>query len=122
MTTIQIVVSIAAKFGWEIHQMDVKSVFLNGDLRDEVYMTRPPGFEVEGKEYKVCKLIEALYGLKQAPRAWYAKIDDYLRHVGFHRSESDDTLYFRMQDKNLVIIILYVDDLIITRNQEVHIH
>ena len=59
---------------------------------------------------------------QQAPRAWYAKIDEYLRHVGFHRSESDDTLYFRMQDKNLVIIVLYVDDLIITGNQEVHIH
>ena len=52
--------------------------------------------KVEGKEYKVCKLIKALYGLKQEPRAWYAKIDEYLRHVGFHRSESDDTLYFRM--------------------------
>jgi len=69
-----------------------------------------------------CTSVNALYGLKQEPQAWYAKIDEYLRHVGFHRSESDDTLYFRMQDKNLVIIILYVDDLIITGNQEVHIH
>ena len=73
-------------------------------------------------KYLTFSFIKDLYGLKQAPRAWYAKIDEYLRHVGFHRSESDDTLYFRMQDKNLVIIILYVDDLIITGNQEVHIH
>ena len=71
--------------------MDVKGDFLNGDLQEEVYMTQPPGFEIEGKEHKVCKLIKALYGLKQAPRAWYAKMDEYLRKVGFHLSESDDT-------------------------------
>jgi len=56
-------------------------------------MTQPPGFEIEGQEHKVCKLIKALYGLKQAPRAWYAKMDDYLKKFGFQRSESDDTLY-----------------------------
>ena len=75
--------------------MDVKSAFLNGDLQEEVYMTQPPGFEVEGQEHKVYKLIKALYGLKQAPRAWYAKMDEYLKKVGFQRSESDDTLYVR---------------------------
>ena len=84
---------MAAQKGWKVHQMDVKSAFLNGDLQEEVYMTQPPGFEVEGQEHKVCKLIKALYGLKQAPRAWYAKMDDYLKKVGFQRSESDDTLY-----------------------------
>ena len=60
-----------------------ESVFLNGDLQEEVYMTQPPGFEIEGQEHKVCKLIKALYGLKQAPRAWYAKMDEYLKNVGF---------------------------------------
>jgi hypothetical protein len=119
--TIRMVINLAAQYGWTLHQMDVKSAFLNGDLKEEVYMTQPLGFEVEGKEHKVCKLIKALYGLKQAPRAWYAKMDEYLRHVGFHRSESDDTLYYRMQGQNLVIIVLYVDDLIITGNYEDHI-
>ena len=101
--------------------MDVKSAFLNGDLQEDVYMTQPPGFEVKGQEHKVCKLIKALYGLKQAPRAWYAKMDEYLRKVGFHRSESDDTLYVRQQGKYLVILIMYVDDLIITGNNDDHI-
>jgi hypothetical protein len=80
-------------------------------------MTQPPGFELEGQEQKVCKLIKALYGLKQAPRAWYAKMDDYLRKVGFKRSESDDTLYVHLQGKNMVILVMYVDDLIITGNK-----
>jgi hypothetical protein len=119
--TIRMVINLVAQHGWTLHQMDVKSDFLDGDLKEEVYMTQPPRFEVEGKEHKVCKLIKALYDLKQEPRAWYAKMDEYLKNVGFHRSESNDTLYFRMQGKNLVIIVLCVYDLIITGNHEVHI-
>ena len=101
--------------------MDVKSDFLNGDLQEEVYMTQPLGFEIEWKEHKVCKLIKALYGLKQAPWAWYAKMDEYLKKVGFQRSESDDTLYVRQQGEYLVILVMYVDYLIITRNHDDHI-
>ena len=63
--------------------MDVKISFLNGDLQEEVYMTQTPGFEIEGQEHKVCKLIKALYGLEQAPRAWYAKMDEYLQESWF---------------------------------------
>jgi hypothetical protein len=59
--------------------------------------------------------------LKQAPRAWYAKMGDYLQKVGFQWSESDDTLYVRLQGKNMVILFMYVDDLIITRNNDDHI-
>ena len=58
---------MAAQNGWKLHQMDVKSAFLNGDLKEEVFMTQPQGFEVEGKEHKVCKIIKDLYGLKQPP-------------------------------------------------------
>ena len=81
--TIRLTLALAAQKGWKVHQMDVKSAFLNEDLQEEVYMTQPPGFEIGGQEHKVCKLIKALYGLKQAPRAWYAKMDDYLKKVGF---------------------------------------
>jgi hypothetical protein len=81
--TIRVVLALAAQNGWKVHQMDVKSAFLNGDLQEDVYMTQPPGFEVSGQEKKVCKLIKALYGLKQTPRAWYAKMDAYLQKVGF---------------------------------------
>jgi len=84
-------------------------------------MTQPLGFEIEGQEHKVCKLIKALYGLKQSPRAWYAKMDEYLRTVGFQRTESNDTLYVQQHGKYLVILVIYVDDLIITRNNDDHI-
>eukprot|EP00253_Pinus_taeda_P009468 PITA_09468 len=78
MSTIRLVLALAAQFKWKVHQMDVKSAFLNGDLQEEVYMTQPPGFKITGQEQKVCRLAKALYGLKQAPRAWYMKIDQYL--------------------------------------------
>lgn len=84
-------------------------------------MTQPLGFEIEGQEHKVYKLIKDLYGLKQALRAWYAKMDENLQRVGFQRSESDDTLYVRQQGKHMVILIMYVDDLIITGNHDDHI-
>ncbi|MCY6488154.1 reverse transcriptase domain-containing protein, partial [Actinobacillus pleuropneumoniae] len=61
--TICLTLALAAQKEWKVHQMDVKSAFLNGDLQD-VCMTQPPGFEIEGQEHKVCKLIKALYGLK----------------------------------------------------------
>ena len=78
MSTIRLVLAMAAQFGWKVHQIDVKSAFLNGDLHEEVYMTQPPGFKVAGKEHRDLSLVKVLYGLKQAPRAWYMKIDKYL--------------------------------------------
>ena len=119
--TIRLTLALAAQKGWKVHQMDVKSAFPNRDLQEDVYMQQPPGFEIAGKEHKVCKLIKALYGLKQTPRDWYTKMDEYLRKVGFQRSESDDTLYIREQGPYLVILIMFVDDFLITGNNDDHI-
>jgi hypothetical protein len=66
-------------------------------------------------------LIKALYGLKQYSKAWYTKMDDYLHKVGFQWNESDATLYVRLHGKNMVILVMYVDDLIITGNNDHHI-
>jgi len=74
-TYIRSIIDIAAEMGWRIHQMDVKTVFLNGFIEEEVYIEQPQGFEVLGRESHVCLLRKALYGLKQAPRAWYSRID-----------------------------------------------
>jgi hypothetical protein len=74
-TYIQSIIDIAAEMGWRIHQMDVKTAFLNGFIEEEVYIEQPQGFEVLGRESHVCLLRKALYGLKQAPRAWYSRID-----------------------------------------------
>jgi hypothetical protein len=113
-TSIRAVISIAAEMGWKIHQMDVKTAFLNGLIEEEVYIEQPLGFEVHGRESHVCRLKKALYGLKQAPRAWYSRIDAYLQQLGFEKSEADPNLYFIMVGEDPLILLLYVDDLFIT--------
>lgn len=113
--TVRIVLALAAQLQWPVYQLDVKSAFLNGDLQEEVYVTQPEGFMIEGKETKVYKLRKALYGLKQAPRAWYSKIDGYFQRNGCLRSENEPTLYVMKEGKNdFIIICLYVDDIIYT--------
>eukprot|EP00253_Pinus_taeda_P034657 PITA_34657 len=102
--------------------MDVKSAFLNGDLQEEVYMTQPPGFKVVGQEQKVYRLVKALYGLKQAPQAWYMKIDKYLTHHGFQQSPSDANLYIKHTGDDILFVVVYVDDLIITGSSTHLIH
>jgi hypothetical protein len=67
MTTIRVLLSLAASYGLIVHQMDVKTTFLNGELDDEIYMVQPDGFVVKGEEQKVYKLLKSFYGLKQAP-------------------------------------------------------
>jgi hypothetical protein len=113
-TLIRAVISIAAEMGWKIHQMDVKTAFLNGLIQEEVYIEQPQGFEVHGRESHVCRLKKALYGLKQAPRAWYSRIDTYLQQMGFEKSEADPNLYYIVVGDDPLILVLYVDDLFIT--------
>eukprot|EP00253_Pinus_taeda_P024140 PITA_24140 len=96
--------------------MDVKSAFLNGVLKEEVYVEQPLGYEVEGQEHKVCKLKKTLYGLKQAPRTWYNRIDVYLIENGFDKCDGEPTLYINENDGKILIVFLYVDDLIFTSN------
>eukprot|EP00253_Pinus_taeda_P009525 PITA_09525 len=122
MSTIRLVLALVAQFNWKVHQMDVKSAFLNGDLQEEVYMTQPPVFKVAGQEQKVCRLVKALYGLKQAPRAWYMKIDQYLTDHGFQRSPSDANLYIKHTGDDILSVVVYVDDLIITGGSAHLIH
>ena len=93
-SSIREVIYIEAEMGWKIHQMDVKTAFLNGLLQEEVYLEQPQGFEIHGRDSHVCRLKKALYGLKQAPRAWYSRIDAYLTSMGFQKSEADPNLYF----------------------------
>ena len=105
--------ALAAQLGWSVFQFDVKSAFLNGELKEEVFIEQPEGFVVFGQENKVYKLQKALYGLKQAPRAWYNKSDCYLIENGFERSENEPTLYFKKQGKSdFLVVCLYVDDMI----------
>nr|KYP39031.1 Retrovirus-related Pol polyprotein from transposon TNT 1-94 [Cajanus cajan] len=114
LDTIRALIALAAHKGWNIHQLDVKSAFLNGILEEEIYVEQPPGFVRKGHEGKVLRLTKALYGLKQAPRAWYSKIDQYFTDHGFRRSKSEPTLYIKTQGQHTLLLSLYVDDLIYT--------
>ena len=118
METVRAVIAIAAQHRWKVFQMDVKSAFLNGILKEEVYVEQPPGYEVAGEENKVYRLKRALYGLKQAPRAWYSRIDSYLMSNGFSKSDGEPTLYIKVANENVLIVVLYVDDLIFIGNDK----
>jgi hypothetical protein len=113
-TSIRTIIALAAKMKWKLHQMDVKTTFLNGVIEEEVYIEQPQGFEVEDRKTHVCKLKKALYGLKQAPRAWYGRIDSFLTSLGFTKSKVDSNLYFKVMNDELVILLMYVDDLFLT--------
>ena len=110
-TSIRSVISLVAQMGWEIHQMDVKTVFLNGVIEEEVYIEPPKGFETHEHKTHVCRLKKALYGLKQAPRAWYGQIGSYLQKMGFVKSDADRNLYYLRVGDEPLILVLYVDDL-----------
>ena len=113
-SSIRVIISLASVMGWKLHQMDVKTTFLNGEIEEEVYIEQPKGFELHGRETHVCKLKKALYGLKQAPRSWYARIDSYLQGLGFSKSIVDSNLYIKVVKNQPLILVLYVDDLFLT--------
>jgi hypothetical protein len=92
--------------------MDIKSTFLNGPIKEEVYVEQPPHFESEGYPNHVYKLYKALYGLKQAPRAWYECLKNFLIENGFRIGDADSTLFTRKMGKDLFVCQIYVDDII----------
>ena len=117
--TIRMVIALAARNGWSVYQLDVKSAFLHGELNEAVFIEQPQGYEKKGEEHKVYKLKKALYGLKQAPRAWYSRIEAYFIKEGFERCSCDHTLFIKTGDGGKILIVsLYVDDLIFTGNDE----
>ncbi|KAK8923657.1 hypothetical protein KSP39_PZI019078 [Platanthera zijinensis] len=114
MNTIRVLLSCAACKGWDLCQLDVKNAFLHGNLDEEVYMTLPPGLISSGSEGKVCKLKKALYGLKQSPRAWFGRFHKAMVSFGYHQSNADHTLFIKKRATQLTILIVYVDDIVIT--------
>ncbi|KAH6106187.1 hypothetical protein HBI81_252850 [Parastagonospora nodorum] len=98
--------ALAARYGWHVHQMDIKTAFLHGDIEEDIYMEQPEGF-VDGSD--VLKLLKALYGLKQAPRQWYKKLTDHLISQGWKVSQFDASLYFHPEKQ--VVMGIYFDDI-----------
>ncbi|GKA73488.1 retrovirus-related pol polyprotein from transposon TNT 1-94 [Tanacetum coccineum] len=112
LEAIRIFIAFAAHMNMIVYQMDVKTAFLNGILREEVYVSQPDGFVDPENPNHVYKLKKALYGLKQAPRAWYDLLSSFLLSQKFSKGTVDPTLFIRREGKDILLVQIYVDDII----------
>ena len=110
--SVRIIVALSVINGLKIHQMDVSTAFLNGELVEDVYMRQPEGFIVKGEENMVCKLRRSLYGLKQSPRCWNFLLDSKIKSFGFIQTPSDPCIYVSTKG-DMLIIPVYVDDILL---------
>jgi hypothetical protein len=117
-TSTRTILAIVVVMKWKVHQIEVKTYFLNGVIEEEVYVEKPQGFETHDSEKQVCRLNKALYGLKQELRAWYGQIDSFLMSLGFTKSTLHSNLYFKFLYGEPVIFLLYVDVLFLTGNEK----
>ncbi|KAJ0675133.1 putative RNA-directed DNA polymerase [Helianthus annuus] len=120
MVTIRCVLSMAVKNNWQMYQLDINNAFLYGSITEDVYMKLPPGYFPEN-ETRVCKLVKSLYGLKQAPRKWNEKLNETLFKMGFVQSLCDHSMYILSAKSVFVVLLVYVDDIIVTGNSDVEI-
>ncbi|CAN0870173.1 Retrovirus-related Pol polyprotein from transposon TNT 1-94 [Linum grandiflorum] len=119
LKTIRILLSLAVNQDWPLYQMDIKNAFLNGHLTEEVYMEIPEGVQHNHSRNSVCKLEKSLYGLKQSPRAWFERFSNTVKSSGYTQCQTDDTMFVKhRQEGKITILIVYVDDIIITGNDE----
>ena len=110
--SLRTVIALAVQNGMKMHQMDVTTAFLNGELQEEVYMKQPEGFAAEGQEDLVCKLKRSIYGLKQSPRCWNSALDHKLKQMGFVQAKGDPCLYMASEGE-MFIIAVYLDDIVL---------
>ncbi|KAH9751848.1 retrovirus-related pol polyprotein from transposon RE1 [Citrus sinensis] len=119
INTIRILLSLVVNLDWPVQQFDVKNAFVHGDLSEEIYMDLPPGCSgPERLNQKVCKLKKSLYGLKQSPRAWFGKFTKAMVRFGYNQSNSDHTLFIKKRQGKITALIVYVDDMVVTGNDE----
>jgi hypothetical protein len=112
LESIRILLAYATHHNFKLHQMDIKSAFLNGLLQEEIYVEQPPGFDDPNFLNHVYKLHKALYGLNQAPRAWYECLKEFLLKNGFEIGKADSTLFIQRNGKDIFVCQIYVDDII----------
>ncbi len=114
---IHYILALATIEDMEIHQMDVKIAFLNGNFEEEIYIEQPEGFTQEG-EHLVCQLHKSLYELKQSPKAWNQKLDVFFKSIEFVRSDADFSVYVAQVKDVKSFIVIYVDDFILMCNNK----
>ena len=110
--SLRTVIALAVQNGLKLHQMDVTTAFLNGELDEEVYMKQPEGFATKGQEDLVCKLKRSIYGLKQSPRCWNSVLDNQSKRMGFVQAKGDPCIYMASEGE-MFIIAVYVDDIVL---------
>nr|GFB19787.1 hypothetical protein [Tanacetum cinerariifolium] len=109
---IRLFLAYASFMGFMVYQMDVKSAFLYGTIKEKVYVCQPPGFKDPDYPNKVFKVVKSLYGLHQAPRAWYETLANYLLENSFQRGKIDQTLFIKKQKGDILLVQVYVVDII----------
>ncbi|GKA14468.1 zinc finger, CCHC-type containing protein [Tanacetum coccineum] len=120
ISIIRLLIALASIHNLIIHQMDVNTTFLNGEMDEEVYMNQPQGFIMLSNENKVCKLIKSLYGLKQAPKQLHQNFDEAVLSSGYLFKEADKCVYSKFDESSKgVIICLYLDDMLIFDTNQV---
>jgi hypothetical protein len=105
--------TLVVHYDLELHQMDVRMTFLNGDLLENVYMAQLKGFAMKEKEHMRYHLRKSIYGLKQASRQWYLKFDETIRSFSFKENEEDIYIYAKFRCGKFIFLILYVDDILL---------
>ena len=111
---IQSVVALGVQHKLQLHQMDVSTAFLHGELTEEVYMRQPEGFIEPGKEDLVCHFKRSIYGLKQSPQCWNHALDSQLKEMGFKQTSSDPCLYVHFDSEGVMFFVaVYVDDIVL---------
>ncbi|KAI5324535.1 hypothetical protein L3X38_033608 [Prunus dulcis] len=119
MNTVRVLLSLIANLDWSLKKFDVKNAFMDGDLEEEVYIDMPPGYGLSNNSRKVCKLRKALYGLKQSPRAWLGRFTEAMKKYGYHQGNSDHTLFIKHIDGKITLLIIYVNDMVVTSDDVV---
>nr|KYP51628.1 Retrovirus-related Pol polyprotein from transposon TNT 1-94 [Cajanus cajan] len=117
MATIRVVLAIASVHRWTLQQLDVSNAFLHGDLTEDVYMSLPPGFSGQSST-QCCKLHKSLYGLKHASRCWYDKLSHLLFTCGYQQAQADHNLFIKASNSAITVLIIYVDDIVLTGNSD----
>ncbi|RVW63464.1 Retrovirus-related Pol polyprotein from transposon TNT 1-94 [Vitis vinifera] len=111
--SLRIIMALVAHFDLELHQIDVKTAFLNGNLDEDIYMEQPEGFAKKGNEHLVFKLKKSIYGFKQASRQWYIKFNNTITSFGFKENIVDQCIYLKVSESKFIFLILYVDDILL---------
>ena len=120
--SLHVIMALVAHFDLDLHQMDVKTTFLNGDLEEEVYMKQLEGFSSSDGEKLVCKLKKSLYRLKQASRQWYLKFHNVISSFGFVENIMDECIYLKVNGNKICFLVLYVDAILLATNDKGLLH